>query len=240
MKPATSSPELDEIAACWLRDFALAIESSDMRRLKDLLLPDALWRDLLALSWDLHTFSGFEQISDALTSLLPISKLSSLDISSSVRPRKVTRAGRESLEVVFEFEVASGRGRGVVRLLEPTDSNGVMKAWTVMTALETIAGSEERGHGRDLDEAAHARDFSGPNWRDQRIEEARFADREPAVLVVGCGQAGLAVSARLRQLGVDTLVVDRMQRVGDNWRTRYHSLVLHNEVWANHLPYMPD
>lgn len=60
----------------------------------------------------------------------------------------------------------------------------------------------------------------------------------PAVLVVGGGQAGLAIAARLGQLDIDTLIVDRHERIGDNWRKRYHSLTLHNEVYANHLPYM--
>jgi hypothetical protein len=40
-------------------------------------------------------------------------------------------------------------------------------------------------------------------------------------------------------LQVDTLIVDREQRIGDNWRNRYHALTLHNQVQVNHLPYMP-
>jgi cation diffusion facilitator CzcD-associated flavoprotein CzcO len=59
------------------------------------------------------------------------------------------------------------------------------------------------------------------------------------VLVVGGGQAGLSIAARLTQLQVDTLIVDREQRIGDNWRNRYHALTLHNQVQVNHLPYMP-
>jgi hypothetical protein len=59
------------------------------------------------------------------------------------------------------------------------------------------------------------------------------------VLVVGGGQAGLSIAARLTQLGIDTLIVDRLPRIGDNWRTRYHALTLHNQVQVNHLPYMP-
>jgi putative flavoprotein involved in K+ transport len=59
------------------------------------------------------------------------------------------------------------------------------------------------------------------------------------VLVVGGGQAGLSIAARLKQLNVDTLIVDREARIGDNWRTRYHALTLHNQVQVNHLPYMP-
>jgi cation diffusion facilitator CzcD-associated flavoprotein CzcO len=70
-------------------------------------------------------------------------------------------------------------------------------------------------------------------------KQRAFADRDPAVLVVGGGHAGLSIAARLQQLGVDTLIVDRHGRIGDNWRKRYHSLTLHNEVHVNHLPYMP-
>ncbi len=57
--------------------------------------------------------------------------------------------------------------------------------------------------------------------------------------MVGGGHAGLSVAARLAQPGVDTLIVDREERIGDNWRKRYHALVLHNQVHVNHLPYMP-
>jgi cation diffusion facilitator CzcD-associated flavoprotein CzcO len=57
--------------------------------------------------------------------------------------------------------------------------------------------------------------------------------------VVGGGQAGLSIAARLKQLNVDTLIVDRWPRIGDNWRKRYHALTLHNQVQVNHLPYMP-
>jgi cation diffusion facilitator CzcD-associated flavoprotein CzcO len=57
--------------------------------------------------------------------------------------------------------------------------------------------------------------------------------------VIGGGQAGLSIAARLTQLGIDTLIIDRYPRIGDNWRTRYHALTLHNQVQVNHLPYMP-
>jgi putative flavoprotein involved in K+ transport len=59
------------------------------------------------------------------------------------------------------------------------------------------------------------------------------------VLVVGGGQAGLSIAARLSRRGIDTLIVDRWPRIGDNWRRRYRALTLHNQVHVNHLPYMP-
>lgn len=39
-------------------------------------------------------------------------------------------------------------------------------------------------------------------------------------------------------VGVQTLIIDQNERVGDNWRKRYHQLVLHDPVWYDHLPYM--
>ena len=88
-------------------------------------------------------------------------------------------------------------------------------------------------------EPTSTRNFGGENWADRLARQRAYADRDPAVLVVGGGQAGLMIAARLHQLGVDTLIVDRHERIGDNWRKRYHSLTLHNEMQVNHLPYMP-
>ena len=59
------------------------------------------------------------------------------------------------------------------------------------------------------------------------------------MLIVGGGQAGLTLAARLGRLNVDTLVIDKNERIGDNWRKRYHSLALHNHTDINHLPYIP-
>lgn len=39
-------------------------------------------------------------------------------------------------------------------------------------------------------------------------------------------------------LDVDTLVIDREERIGDSWRHRYHQLVLHDPVWYDHMPYL--
>jgi putative flavoprotein involved in K+ transport len=71
-----------------------------------------------------------------------------------------------------------------------------------------------------------------------RRKASAYDDREPAVLVIGAAQAGLSIAARLNQLGVDTLVVEKWPRIGDSWRKRYHSLALHNSIHLNHLPYM--
>ncbi|HKU95606.1 MAG TPA: NAD(P)/FAD-dependent oxidoreductase, partial [Vineibacter sp.] len=136
------------------------------------------------------------------------------------------------------FETISGHGSGIVRLT-PDAADGSLKAWTLLTTLEALKGHEERLATARPRGQSYARDFRGPNWLDQRRAAAAYADHDPTVLVVGGGQAGLSIAARLGQLQVDTLIVDRMDRVGDNWRKRYHALTLHNQVQVNHLPYMP-
>ena len=152
-------------------------------------------------------------------------------------PRQVTRAGTPAIEAIFRFETAQGRGSGVVRLV--TDAGEGVKAWTLLTALDELKGHEETvGRARPTGQS-YSRDFRGPNWLDLRKAAQAYADRDPEVLVVGGGQAGLSIAARLTQLQVDTLIVDREARVGDNWRNRYHALTLHNQVQVNHLPYMP-
>ena len=72
--------------------------------------------------------------------------------------------------------------------------------------LDELRGLEERvGLSRPTG-GAFARDFHGPNWRDLRAAAAAYRERDPAVLVVGGGQGGLSIAARLAQRGVDTLI----------------------------------
>jgi putative flavoprotein involved in K+ transport len=80
---------------------------------------------------------------------------------------------------------------------------------------------------------------SDENWLDWRRRTREFTDAEPEVIIIGAGQCGLAVAANLGLSGVDTLVIEKNARVGDNWRNRYRSLVLHDPIWADHLPYLP-
>jgi putative flavoprotein involved in K+ transport len=58
----------------------------------------------------------------------------------------------------------------------------------------------------------------------------------PEVVVIGAGQAGLAVSWHLLRLGVDHAVLEQ-GTVGDTWRTgRWDSFRLNTPAWANLLP----
>jgi cation diffusion facilitator CzcD-associated flavoprotein CzcO len=227
-------------AQAWLDEFERTLGAPDGAPLDRLFLADSYWRDVLALSWNLQTIVGGGSIKRELTTLAAKVAPGSFKIAPNrAPPRWVTRAGTNTIEVIFNFETALGHGSGIVRLVPDTDDGDRLKAWTLLTALEKLKGFEEQlGTSRPRGQA-YSRDFRGPNWLDLRNASRDYADRDPAVMVVGGGQAGLAIAARLKQLNIDTLIVDREARIGDNWRKRYHALTLHNQVQVNHLPYMP-
>jgi hypothetical protein len=228
------------IAESWLAQFERALAAPGRTRLKTLFHPDSLWRDVLALTWHIKTVNGSDAILRELATHADRARPTGFKIDlNRTAPRNVRRAGTHAIEAIFSFETSEGRGSGVIRLTPDANDGNAFKAWTLLTALDEIKGHEERlGRSRPQGKA-YSRDFHGPNWLDLRNAAAQYGDRDPAVLVVGGGQAGLSIAARLAQLGVDTLIVDREARIGDNWRKRYHALVLHNQVHVNHLPYMP-
>ncbi|RTE90523.1 NAD(P)/FAD-dependent oxidoreductase [Bradyrhizobium sp. LVM 105] len=224
----------------WLDAFERTLSKPEPAALDHLFLADSFWRDVLALSWNLQTLAGRDTIADALAALAPKAAPANFKIAPNrAPPRWVTRAGCNCVEAIFDFETAIGRGSGIVRLAPEGTDDDRLKAWTLLTALDELKGFEEQlGTSRPRGQA-YSRDFRGPNWLDLRNASRDYADRDPAVLVVGGGQAGLAIAAQLKQLQLDTLIVDREMRIGDNWRKRYHALTLHNQVQVNHLPYMP-
>ena len=224
----------------WLSQFQSALAKPDDPLLKTLFHPDSYWRDVLALSWKLQTINGAEAILRELQVRAGSAAPTGFRIDPDrAAPRRVTRAGTSAIEAIFKFETAQGRGSGILRLIPDASDGNRPKAWTLLTALEELKGFEEPlGTARPRGEA-YSRDFRGPNWLDLRKAAAEYADRDPAVVVIGGGHSGLSIAARLKQLQVDTLIVDREQRIGDNWRNRYHALTLHNQVQVNHLPYMP-
>ena len=232
--PVSASNE--DYVAQWLAGLDTALRAGDKALLLSLFAHESHWRDLLAFTWKITPHEGAAAIADALISAQPQTKAGNFERARGrTPPRRTKRAGTDVIEAIFSFETAKGRGHGVVRLL--ADEPG--KACVLMTSLDELKGYEEPINSRRPSGSAYSRNFGGDNWSDLRETEQAFADREPAVLIIGAGQAGLSLTARLKRLGVDTLVIEKLPRVGDVWRERYHSLALHNQVGLNHLPYMP-
>ena len=235
----TQQPPAEKARAAaveWLHRLEGLLIAGDESALAALFAPECHYRDMLAFSWTIRPDHGADSIAAFLISAQKTTGASGFALAEGrTPPRVVRRLGVEVFEAIFRFETRTGRGFGVVRLPTETPS----QAWVLMTSLDELKGHEEQIGPRRPSGDAYSRNFGGRNWLDQRNTAREFADRDPAVLVVGGGQNGLAVAACLGQLGVDTLVVDKYPRIGDNWRVRYHSLALHNQIHVNHLPYMP-
>ncbi|WP_135466435.1 flavin-containing monooxygenase [Crenalkalicoccus roseus] len=221
----------------WLDAFGAALASGSAPALAGLFAEECHWRDILAFGWDLRTTSGAAAIAGRLAPAAARARARGVALARDrTPPRLVTRAGTEAVEAIFAFETETGPCNGVVRLVK---EGGAPRAWTLMTALDELRGHEDPANGKRWQDVDWKRNFGGENWLDRRRKAVAYADRDPAVLVVGAAQSGLTAAARLTLLGVDTLVVDREARIGDSWRRRYHALTLHNETRVNHLPYMP-
>ncbi|WP_164842515.1 flavin-containing monooxygenase [Actinoplanes solisilvae] len=212
----------------WRNRLQAALTVADVDGVVSLLARDCWWRDLLALTWDLGVYRGRDSVAAMLNRHLSPDSITNLHMVTEFGPR----FQGDVVEGFLTFETPQGYGRGAVRL---KFEDGEWVAWTVMTELDDLHGHERRIGPYRSRGPRHEK--SARNWRDEREDHVRNAD--PDVVVVGAGQGGLAVAANLGLMGVDTLILEKSERVGDGWRKRYHSLVLHDPVWADALPYMP-
>jgi putative flavoprotein involved in K+ transport len=217
----------DRQPARWLADFHAALVSRDKVQFQALFLDDSYWRDFLAFTWDIATLEGHDSIWDMLLHRLDEVKPENWRIESEDKPGDTTGAW-------FSFETAVGRGKGHLRLKDG-------RCWTFFTTLRELKGHEEKRGETRVAGAQHGVVKGRRVWQDGR-NDARAElgiSKQPYCLIVGGGQGGLALAARLKQLDVPTLIVDALPRPGDGWRRRYRSLCLHDPVWYDHMPYLP-
>jgi cation diffusion facilitator CzcD-associated flavoprotein CzcO len=227
------------LAEDWLAAFERALASRDVALIGTQFHQDCHWRDILAFTWHLTPVAGRDHVAARLAEEHEHTAAHGFHLPSGRRPpRQVRRLGIDSIEAIFAFDTADGHGAGIIRLSPDIEAGGQMKAWLLSTTLETLAGHAERIGANRPTGAAYSRNFGGDNWADARRKANAYDDRDPVVLVIGGAQSGLSIAARLNQLDIDTLVVEKWPRIGDSWRKRYHSLALHNSIHLNHLPYM--
>ena len=232
-KPASAALTPQARVDAWLANFEAALAVRDVDRVVSMFAVDCFWRDLVSFTWNLKTVEGRDGVADMLHARLAETS------PSGFRTREEATADGDVASAFIEFETAVGRGTGHLRIKTDADGNDV--AWTLLTAMQEIKGHEERKGVTRVLGAVHGSDTDTRSWAEKRADEERALGRseQPYTLVVGGGQGGIALGARLRQLGVPAIVVDKHDRPGDQWRKRYKSLCLHDPVWYDHLPYMP-
>ncbi len=216
-------------AQAWLTRFEAALQAGDGPGVAALFGEECYWRDLVTFTWNLHTAEGRADVSD-----LVAARAADVQARRFVLEADATEAGGVT-EAWFTFETAVARGRGLLRLKGD-------EAWTLLTTMTELKGYEEKEGTRRIMGAEHGAQRGGRmSWLERRqAEQAALGTTEqPYVLIIGGGQGGIGLAARLRRLGVPTLIVEKNDRPGDSWRNRYKSLNLHDPVWYDHLPYLP-
>jgi putative flavoprotein involved in K+ transport len=217
-----------QAASAWFFDFEQALRAQDLEAAMALFDADCFWRDLVSFTWNISTQEGPAAIRAMLQARL-----------ADVQPHNFQIEGQATeadgvIDAWFTFETAVARGRGHARL-----KNG--KCWTLLTTMTELKGYEEKKGTQRIKGAEHGVHPGRMTWLEERQHEQATLgfETQPYVLIVGGGQGGIALGARLRRLGVPTLIVEKNEKPGDSWRKRYKSLCLHDPVWYDHLPYLP-
>jgi putative flavoprotein involved in K+ transport len=217
-----------ERATNWLNDFDAALKSGSIGSVTALFDDDCYWRDLVSFTWNIKTMEGKSQIAEMLNATLAQVKPSNWKLAEEA-------TGDDGMtEAWITFETSVSRGKGQMRL-----KNG--KCWTLLTTMVELKGHEEKKGTERIKGVEHGAKKNRENWAEAREREANELGykKQPYCLIIGGGQGGIGLGARMRRLGVPTIIIEKNKRAGDSWRKRYKSLCLHDPVWYDHMPYLP-
>lgn len=227
-KPAPTQQVSKQQVSKWLSSFSKALENKDIAAAVEMFADDCYWRDLVSFTWNIKTLEGKKQIQAMLKATL-----------AKVKPKEwkledeASEAGGVS-EGWFTFETKIARGKGHIRL-----QNG--KCWTLLTTMTELKGFEEKRGPTRSKGVEHGAHKDRKNWLERKAqEEAELGYKtQPYCVIIGGGQGGIGLAARLKRLEVPTIILEKNERPGDSWRKRYKSLCLHDPIWYDHMPYLP-
>lgn len=211
--------DAEKTARAWVDTFNQFVATNDVTGILSTINDEGWWRDVFAITWDMRSFQSHDKIGKFLEDKLMDSGFRNVTFESA----QYAHPYPDMAWIVtwFTFETKIANGRGIARLV-PT--KGGWTAVVVCTNLEGLKGYQESigplrnhlpNHGK---------------WSEARRKEQEFADKDPEVLIIGGGQSGLKIAARLKHLGVSNLIIDKNPRIGDQWRNRYEALCLHDPV----------
>ena len=194
-----------EQAAIWLAALDAALTASDVPAAVALFEEEGCWRDLLTFTWNVKTMEGRSAITAMLEATL-----------GHMKPRGFRLDGEASadggtIEAWFTFETEVAHGQGILRL-----NDG--KCRTLLTVMQDLKSFEEKKGPTRPQGLEHKADPARVTWSEAREKEGETLGREvqPYCLIIGGGQGGTALGARLRRLGVPAIIVEKNACAGDS------------------------
>lgn len=212
----------------WLQKFDQVLRSKDIEQAVACFETQGYWRDLVSFTWNIKTLEGQDEIKKMLSHTLQTTEPYDWQLDGEATEND----GVIEAWITFSTKVAKGYGHLRLR-------NG--KAWTLLTTMVELKDFPEKRKKLRPKGAEHGINPNRLTWLEKRqLEEKNLGySEQPYCLVIGGGQGGIGLGARLRQLEVPTIIIDKQPRPGDTWRNRYKSLCLHDPVWYDHMPYIP-
>ncbi|KAF7588254.1 hypothetical protein BBP40_005976 [Aspergillus hancockii] len=209
-----------------LSHLSAALASDNAEALESCFFPSqAYWKDQLALTYHLRTFSSPGVVAAAL---LETKKLRGLTGGIAVDGAAQFIPAMPTLQfidcgIAFRTESPGAICKGNVMLLPVKDNETIeWKIWVLSTMLESLDVQPE-------DEAL----LLSPGRQFDSLESF-----ETDVFIIGGGNAAVALAARLKALNVDSVMVERNACAGDNWALRYDCMRFHIPTSFCGLPFM--
>ncbi|MBG6215242.1 MAG: NAD(P)/FAD-dependent oxidoreductase [Cryobacterium sp.] len=217
----------NKIVDRWLVALDSALQAGNVDAAVALFEEDCYWRDFVSFTWNLKTLEG----KDDIRRMLEV-QLEHVQPSDWARGEDAT-GDADATEAWVTFETGQARGYAHLRL-----RNG--RCWTLLTTMQELKGFEEKKGTNREKGVSHEITKGRKSWLETKTarEASLGYDEQPYCVIVGGGQGGIGLAARMRRLGVPTIVIEKNARPGDSWRNRYKSLHLHDPVWYDHMPYL--
>ncbi|KAF9641523.1 putative flavin-containing monooxygenase protein [Lasiodiplodia theobromae] len=203
-----------------------AVAADDAKALEGLFFSGSkvYWKDSLALTAHLRTFTDADVISSALLETAKLRAVSEFKVEGVAKFLPATPV-LQFIDSGLSFKTGSPGATcsGRILLLPVKDNDRTQwKIWIFSTRIESLDIQKEdesllKNPGRQLDGL-------------QTIETDVF--------IIGGGNAAVALAARLKALGVESVMAERSARPGDNWALRYDCMKFHIPTAFCELPYM--
>ncbi len=236
----SSLEEIKEIVGKSIHELNSILQSREYSCLATIFASTSYWRDHLGLSkTKFSTLNGPEEIIALIKTDGKECNITSLKVSGTPEVASIDPKGTVKCLMSFiTFETQAGSGRGIVRLIRDVENADEWRIYVIFTTLSDLKATpfltgQERPENAKPDDAPE-----NENWLEWWQRKREFLDEEPTVVIVGAGHSGLMMAARLKMLGVSSLIVEKNLKTGDTWRLRYHDLVLHDPSWMNAFPYL--